>query len=242
MKKHRTILSDELARERIERSIYLRNVYTEIYLEFFRTMGSNRNLRVLEIGSGGTSFAKNFWPNLMETSYSSTGGVSAESLEFEDNSFDLIIAKDVLHHIKDVPRAFHEFDRVLSKTGMILASEPSWSIIGKFVYKFLHEEPWEKSDVFVLDTSEPWDSNQALIYNLVKLDVTQRSKVLGKFTLKVLGSTYGLSYLFSGGVHSQTRISPRFLELCHRKLGKITRKFDWLLSLNRIVLFEKSSK
>lgn len=242
MTKHRDILSDEMARQRIEGSSYLRYIYTEIYSEFFRIMSCNKDLRVLEIGSGGTSFAKNFWSNVLETSYSLDGGMEAEKLEFNDNSFDLVIAKDVLHHIKDIPQAFHEFSRVLAKNGKVLASEPSWSILGRFVYKFLHEEPWKVNDVFILDTRDPWDSNQALIFNLKRLDSAQRRKVLGNFTMKILRSTYGLSYLISGGVHSQTKISPKVLESCHRKLGRVTRKFDWLFSLNRIVFFEKSVK
>ena len=73
MTKHRDILSDEMARQRIEGSSYLRYIYTEIYSEFFQIMSCNKDLRVLEIGSGGTSFAKNFWPNALETNYSLDG-------------------------------------------------------------------------------------------------------------------------------------------------------------------------
>jgi hypothetical protein len=51
MTKHRDILSDEMARQRIEGSSYLRYIYTEIYSEFFQLMSCNKNLRVLEIGS-----------------------------------------------------------------------------------------------------------------------------------------------------------------------------------------------
>src|SRR3954451_2264086 len=50
----------------------------------------------------------------------------AESLPFEDESFDLVLGHAVLHHIPDLDRAFAEFRRVLRPGGMIaFAGEPS---------------------------------------------------------------------------------------------------------------------
>jgi SAM-dependent methyltransferase len=51
---------------------------------------------------------------------------SAESLPFEDESFDLVMGHAILHHIPDLPRAFAELTRVLSSGGTLLfAGEPS---------------------------------------------------------------------------------------------------------------------
>jgi ubiquinone/menaquinone biosynthesis C-methylase UbiE len=50
----------------------------------------------------------------------------AESLPFQDESFDLVFGHAVLHHIPDLPRAFSEFERVLAPGGtLIFAGEPS---------------------------------------------------------------------------------------------------------------------
>jgi ubiquinone/menaquinone biosynthesis C-methylase UbiE len=50
----------------------------------------------------------------------------AESLPFEDESFDIVIGHAILHHIPDLGRAFREFARVLSPGGIVLfAGEPS---------------------------------------------------------------------------------------------------------------------
>jgi ubiquinone/menaquinone biosynthesis C-methylase UbiE len=50
----------------------------------------------------------------------------AETLPFEDESFDLVLGHAVLHHIPDLARAFAEFHRVLRPGGMIaFAGEPS---------------------------------------------------------------------------------------------------------------------
>ena len=55
-----------------------------------------------------------------------TERVDAERLPFADASFDLVLGHAVLHHIPDLPRAFAEFERVLSPGGTVLfAGEPS---------------------------------------------------------------------------------------------------------------------
>lgn len=196
-------------------------------------------MRVLEIGAGGTSFADWFWPEVTLTSYSEAGGTSAEDLKYGDNSFDLIIAKDVLHHLKNIPKAFKEFQRVLSNRGLVIASEPSWSLLGRFVYKYLHEEPWEVNKDFIIDSTDPWFSNQALIWNLLRLEPDERRQILSGFEIKVIGSTYGFSYLLSGGVHSTTKISSKLLLRLHILAKKFPLKLDSLWSLNRIILMRK---
>jgi len=55
-----------------------------------------------------------------------TQPADAEHLPFADESFDLVLGHAVLHHIPDLPRAFEEFERVLTPGGTVLfAGEPS---------------------------------------------------------------------------------------------------------------------
>jgi SAM-dependent methyltransferase len=59
------------------------------------------------------------------TSVSSTRA-EAESLPFDDCSFDVVLGHAVLHHLPDLDRAFAEFLRVLAPGGRIIfAGEPS---------------------------------------------------------------------------------------------------------------------
>jgi SAM-dependent methyltransferase len=46
----------------------------------------------------------------------------SERLPFEDDSFDVIFARAVLHHIADLPAAMREFHRVLRPGGVFLAA------------------------------------------------------------------------------------------------------------------------
>src|SRR6201747_1546745 len=55
-----------------------------------------------------------------------TAVTEAETLPFEDASFDLVLGHAVLHHIPDLDRAFAEFRRVLRPGGhIVFAGEPS---------------------------------------------------------------------------------------------------------------------
>jgi ubiquinone/menaquinone biosynthesis C-methylase UbiE len=105
--------------------------------------------RSLEIGSGTGYFTLNLMragligqatcsdisPGMLDTLQENakrlglevrTQVADAEQLPFEDGSFDLVLGHAVLHHIPDLPRAFAEFQRVLSPGGTVLfAGEPS---------------------------------------------------------------------------------------------------------------------
>lgn len=55
-----------------------------------------------------------------------TVATDAETLPFEDASFDLVLGHAILHHIPDLARAFAEFHRVLKPGGtVVFAGEPS---------------------------------------------------------------------------------------------------------------------
>ena len=104
----------------------------------------------LEIGSGTGYFSLNLmqqgligWltatdisPGMLSQLASTAAGLGlddvttvvteAETLPFDDESFDLVLGHAVLHHIPDLDRAFAEFKRVLRPGGSIVfAGEPS---------------------------------------------------------------------------------------------------------------------
>lgn len=230
-------MSDEQIIKALNRSSYLKLIYEEIYSKFKNLAGSE-NIRVLEIGAGGTLFAKKYFKNVIISNFSNTAG-NAERLEYEDNSFDLIISKDVLHHIKDLNKAFSEFNRVLTSKGKVIASEPSWSFLGSFVYKYLHPEPWYKSKEFILKSNDPWDSNQRLLRNLLELNNSELDNLIKGFSFKVHPGTYGLSYLFSGGVRKNRKLPESILIYMHKKRDKLPQKMLDLFQLNNFAVFQK---
>lgn len=66
------------------------------------------------------------------------------SLPFEENTFDFIIASDVLEHVYDTENVFFELSRVLKNKGKILISVPyngilKRTLIALFFFEFIFE-------------------------------------------------------------------------------------------------------
>ena len=65
----------------------------------------------------------------------------AETIPYEDNTFDLVVGHAVLHHIPDVEKSLREVIRVLKPGGrFIFAGEPS--TIGDFYARWLSRATW----------------------------------------------------------------------------------------------------
>ena len=232
-----TILNDQ----------FLTMVYKDIYKEFFLNSGGRTSSNVLELGAGGVTFAQNYWKKVTISDIDDSLAqndleiIDAGKLPFADETFDVVIAKDSLHHFKDPLKALEEISRVLKPGGSFQISEPYWSLLGRFVFRFLHPEKWDpKVSTLKLESENPWESNQALLL-LLTADFSKELKFkLPNLRLNLYGSTYSLSYLFSGGVFSRTFLSSKFLLVIYnieKKVMPITQK---VLGLNILAEFKKS--
>lgn len=86
---------------------------------------------------------------------------SADNIPFEDESFDTVLCTNVLEHVADMEKAFHEIARVLKKGGYVIIAIP-------FLYP-VHESPYDyyrytrhgieyqlKKNKLVVERSMPW--------------------------------------------------------------------------------------
>lgn len=120
--------------------------------------------RALELGSGTGFFLLNLMqagvmaeghvtdlsPGMVEVARRNAAGLGfevegrvadAESIPYEDDSFDLVVGHAVLHHIPDVERALREVLRVLRPGGrFVFAGEPTAR--GDFVARRLSRLTW----------------------------------------------------------------------------------------------------
>jgi ubiquinone/menaquinone biosynthesis C-methylase UbiE len=94
------------------------------------------SLNLMQQGLIGRLTATDISPGMLSQLASTAAGLGlddvttvvteAETLPFDDESFDLVLGHAVLHHIPDLDRAFAEFKRVLRPGGSIVfAGEPS---------------------------------------------------------------------------------------------------------------------
>ena len=94
------------------------------------------SLNLMQQGLVGKLTATDISPGMLEQLADTAAGLGldevttvvteAETLPFDDESFDLVLGHAVLHHIPDLDRAFAEFKRVLRPGGrVVFAGEPS---------------------------------------------------------------------------------------------------------------------
>ena len=229
----------------IESSQYLTHIYQIVYLDMYKLSNLGPMASGLELGAGEISFAKEIFPNLRVSQGHLEGNkdtflVKAESLPFSNESFEYVIAKDALHHFRNPSKALEEIHRVLKRDGVFIVSEPYWSLLGRFIFRFFHPEKWDtKTKNLELQSDDPWVSNQALLYILSRKEKPAPVLVSG-FNLKLAQNSYSLSYALSGGVYSRTRIPDKFLI----RLNHFERRFTTLnrifFGLNITAVFRKS--
>jgi len=146
-------------------------VLKAIYHDFYERIVANSNSgKTLEIG-GGTGNLKEYLPSVITTDIVPSPWLDyvcdAQNLPFDDNSFDNIVAIDVLHHIERPVKFFKEASRVLKKNGKIILIDPAITPLSWFFYNFIHEEPVIFSanpleDGPLSPDRKPFDANQAI--------------------------------------------------------------------------------
>jgi len=120
-----------------------RDILNFLLKKFLKT----KDNKILEIGCGtggnfsvldkwgktvGLDFSKEALKFCQKRGHNDLILSKAEEIDFPDNSFDLVVALDVLEHIKDDKKAIKESWRVLKPGGYFLATVPA--------YKFLWSE------------------------------------------------------------------------------------------------------
>jgi SAM-dependent methyltransferase len=242
--KQRKVNFQENASEIIKSDDFLRSIYAEIYSTFFHLAGNDVSLRVLEIGAGGYSPSSALWEHVIVSDIEEHGDpnkgqkIDSANLPFPENSFDLVIAKDALHHFKDPISSLNEIFRVLKSDGKFLVSEPYWSPLGRFVFRFLHPETWDvHANSHIVNSKDPWDGNQAFLFLIQGKWSSLLSECTPKIGLRTHSPTYGISYLLSGGVHTRTKISASLLIRLNTWEQK-SRLLQRLFGLNIIASFE----
>jgi SAM-dependent methyltransferase len=121
--------------------------YRELYRDQFNDFADPAALSILEIGSG-TSPLKQFLANVVTSDVLELDYLDLvfdcheiDKLDaIKNNSLDVITLTNVLHHLKS-PIAF--LNRAASKLktgGKVIATEPFFSVVSTFIFKYLHPE------------------------------------------------------------------------------------------------------
>jgi len=164
---------------------------------------------------------------------------NAHHIPLTDDSLDVIFMKDALHHIPDVELFFNEALRVLRSGGGIICVDPYWRGIAKCIYRWFHPEPFnEKQLDWKFQSGVPTDSNQAMLYILLRRDRVIFETRFPEFEIMEFGSLVGPSYIASGGV-TAPRFVPTPVLMALRNIENRTNLWRKFFALEYLVVFRK---
>ena len=166
---------------------------------FSKDFISNKNLKLTDLGNDDHLDFKN---------------IDAQNTKFGDESFDYVIASNMIHHIPFPIRFFKEMNRILKKGGKLLVFESYCSIIFQLATIIMKHEGFDFT-LDVWDEKEPksdeknaWHGNIA-VPHLIFDNKEKFNENLGKyFKIEYEKLTECLIFLNSGGVTSKTKCIP----------------------------------
>ena len=174
----------------------------------------------IEVGSGA-GFTKDFIKNknfkltdLGEDEHLDIKNIDAQNTNFKNESFDYIIASNMIHHIPYPIKFFKEMNRILKKGGRLIIFESYCSIIFQVVTILMKHEGfdftlnvWDEENA-KSDEQNAWHGNIA-VPHLIFDNKKKFNDNLGRyFNIEYEKLAECLIFLNSGGVTSKTKCIP----------------------------------
>ncbi len=209
----------------------------------------------IEVGSGA-GFSREFILNknfklsdLGEDDHLDFKNIDAQSTGFGNDSFDYVIASNMVHHIPFPIKFFKEMNRILKKKGKLIIFESYCSLVFQLATILMKHEGFDFT-LNVWDEREPksdetnaWHGNIA-VPHLIFDDRKKFEENLGKyFKIEHEKFTECLIFLNSGGVTSKTKCIPMnnfFLNILHRIDEILVRFFPSIFCMGRQLVLTKN--
>jgi SAM-dependent methyltransferase len=193
-----------LRRRIIQEKAFLRKIYEEWYRSIAASLPAGHGA-VLELGSGA-GFMRDFVPDLITSELFYCPDIrvtlSGLSLPFRASSLRGIVMTDVLHHLPQPRLFFGEAARCVRPGGVIAMVEPWVSPWSRFVYRWLHHEPFDpETALWELPKSGPLSgANGALGWVIFTRDRIRFEQEFPQWRVELIRPFMPFRYLVSGGV------------------------------------------
>ena len=209
----------------------------------------------IEVGSGA-GFSKDFIKNknfkltdIGEDDHLDFKNIDAQSTGFESESFDYVIASNMIHHIPFPIKFFKEMNRIIKKGGKLIIFESYCSLVFQLATIIMKHEGFDFTlDVWdeknpKSDEKNAWHGNIA-VPHLIFDDKAKFEKNLGKyFKIEYEKLTECFIFLNSGGVTSKTKCIPLnnfFLNLLNKIDRMLVKFFPKIFCMGRRIVLKKS--
>lgn len=242
----KTLSEPANAVDRIVKDGYLRQLFSDELSAIQNAITIHEPRIILEIGAAG-GITKVVWPEVQTTDVRVSPGVdfemSAEKIQAEDNSVDVLFGMDALHHARDPMAHFFELNRVLKQGGNAIYIEPNWNFFSRLCFKvllkYLHPEPYDTKQLdWEIKNEDPMMGNQAQAFNIFVRDSAKFQKEFPKLRVEILQPLKGLSFLLSGGVHTRLPI-PSALLLPIYRFEENNKRWISAFGLGRVIRLTK---
>ena len=229
-------------REIILNKPFLKRLYSDWYKTFISVCESVNGGKYLEIGSGG-GFLKDIFPEVITSDILDLPLVDkvfrAEKLPYKENELGCIMMLNVFHHIPKPHLFLKEAERTLIKGGKVVMIEPANSLIGRFIYKRLHHEPFDVDGPREIKGGNPLShSNQALPFIYFERDVDSFKTEFPLLRVNRIEYHTPFMYLLSGGL-SRSAMMLYFMYGFLKGLERILSPFARQLGLFCTIEIEK---
>ncbi len=172
--------------------------------------------------------------------------VDALNTPFDDNSFDFLIASNMIHHLPSPAQFLQEARRILKPGGFLLIQDVNCSLLMRIMLHLMRIEGYSyEVDIFdpsaiATDPDDLWSGNNA-IPNLLFDDLDCFHQETPYFKVVKTSFSECLTYLASGGVTAKTFSIPlpyfalNFLQLIDNLL---TKALPQIFALQRQVVLQ----
>ncbi len=187
----------------------MRLVYEHWYQELMRGLEPTKHLEglpMIELGAGA-SFLEEYIPGIIKTDCVANPNcaqvVNAEAMPFADNSVRLFFITAVMHHMHEPEKFLKEAYRCLAPGGRVVLIEPTDSIIGRTLTKWLH--PYEFYDTKVKDWKNTGEgrmtnANCALPWVIFVRDRARYDASFPQLPIREIRYHTMLAYYITGGM------------------------------------------
>tara|TARA_B100001121_G_C18566764_1_gene563062 strand:+ start:144 stop:944 length:801 start_codon:yes stop_codon:yes gene_type:complete len=213
----------------------------------------NNSDEVIELGSG-PGLSKYFINNknfkisdISNYNFLDYKNIDAMNTKFDNNSFDVVISSNMIHHIAYPLKHMEEVYRILKPGGLYIVQEVNCSIMLQIIIILLKIEGFDfTSDVTNRDEvctnkEDPFSGNNA-IPNLI-FDNFEKFNSKNEFKFKLLRHEYSefLSFINSGGVIAKTKYIPLndYLNKFLINVDKLLSKFNKIFPLQQKIILKK---